>query len=199
MKTSASRSSESDESLPLMLFGIFGCTGTSRTLAGWPGSSGHELVKGSTGSWYSVSLLSRYCITREKSLLQVRCDYTYIVPIRSAHHQSAVTARGPFRGVAIAGDVLENMASSPVVIPCLSIPAELVGLAEVVPGPKELNGEDIRRSLTMEHISLVSVEERSHSTTHRRKVIRVVEVDIIYYVMYCNEWNERSLSRWWKQ
>ena len=75
--------------------------------------------------------------------------WTYKVPVSASHLQASVTTRRWLEGVAIAGDVLESVASSPLTWPGPAVPLQLVWLGEVVPRSQDLDREDRCRCLAV--------------------------------------------------
>ena len=67
---------------------------------------------------------------------------SHIVPVSSPHLQAPITTRRYVERIAIAGNVLERVTSSPLTWPCFAVPLQLVRFGEVVPGSQDLDGED---------------------------------------------------------
>lgn len=108
----------------------------------------------------------------------MRCMESYIVPISSSHLQASITARGCVQGIAIASDVLEGVASSPLIWPSPAVPLELIWFREVVPGSQDLNGEDGCRCLAIYRSVMASSDGRVEDMVdaYSMKVMSVVSV-----------------------
>lgn len=63
---------------------------------------------------------------------------TYIVPVRTSHFKATVPLWASM-SIAVANDILEGIAATPLAVSPPRIPLHRVPLIEVVPGPDELN------------------------------------------------------------
>lgn len=62
-----------------------------------------------------------------------RQKFTHIVPIPPTHHESPLSTLGDGRRIAVTGDVLKDMAATPMPFTNSPVLLQAVGLAKVIP------------------------------------------------------------------
>lgn len=115
--------------------------GTVRVLTVWPGRKGQAVVQGSAGSYVSVEPLISYCglSARDEPHHAGAATGPYIVVVGGAHGKAPIPTE---TACAVANNVLERIASPPLVVPAPYIAAHGVKGGKVVPRTNELDAMD---------------------------------------------------------